>query len=191
MAKTLDKIVVIDVEATCWEGSPRNGQVSEIIEIGVCLLDPVTKERSEKDGLLVKPSQSTVSAFCTRLTTLTQEQVDRGVPFPDACDWLKKRYLTHRRPWASWGDYDRLQFGRQIESFGIASPFGPTHLNVKNMFALFECLPKEVGMEAALASLKIPLEGTHHRGIDDAWNIAAILSNLLTGHGTKAKRTKG
>jgi len=27
--------------------------------------------------------------------------------------------------------------------------------------------------------LGLPLEGTHHRGGDDAWNIAAILSALL------------
>ena len=32
---------------------------------------------------------------------------------------------------------------------------------------------KEVGM--ALDKLGLPLEGTHHRGVDDAWNIAKIL----------------
>ncbi len=31
----------------------------------------------------------------------------------------------------------------------------------------------------ALEILKLPLEGTHHRGGDDAWNIAAILSRLV------------
>jgi inhibitor of KinA sporulation pathway (predicted exonuclease) len=25
----------------------------------------------------------------------------------------------------------------------------------------------------------LPLEGTHHRGDDDAWNIAALLADLL------------
>jgi inhibitor of KinA sporulation pathway (predicted exonuclease) len=34
-------------------------------------------------------------------------------------------------------------------------------------------------MEQALELLNLPLEGTHHRGGDDAWNIAAILSELL------------
>ena len=37
----------------------------------------------------------------------------------------------------------------------------------------------EVGMAQALEMLGFPLLGTHHRGDDDAWNIAAILAELL------------
>ena len=35
MARKLDRILVVDVEATCWEGDPPPGQISEIIEIGL------------------------------------------------------------------------------------------------------------------------------------------------------------
>ncbi len=41
-----------------------------------------------------------------------------------------------------------------------------------------------MGMAGALKQLEIPLEGTHHRGIDDAWNIAEILTWLLKGSET-------
>jgi hypothetical protein len=34
-------------------------------------------------------------------------------------------------------------------------------------------------MVEALRIMQLPLEGTHHRGGDDAWNIAGILSELL------------
>jgi hypothetical protein len=34
-------------------------------------------------------------------------------------------------------------------------------------------------MSEALALLNLPLEGVHHRGGDDAWNIAGILSELV------------
>lgn len=34
-------------------------------------------------------------------------------------------------------------------------------------------------MAGALALLNIPLEGTHHRGVDDAKNIAKILNKVL------------
>ena len=44
MPKILDKIIVIDLEATCWEGDPPPGQESEIIEIGLCILDVATGE---------------------------------------------------------------------------------------------------------------------------------------------------
>ena len=30
-----------------------------------------------------------------------------------------------------------------------------------------------------MALLRLPLEGTHHRGHDDAWNIAAVLWETL------------
>ncbi|HWO78436.1 MAG TPA: 3'-5' exonuclease, partial [Bacillus sp. (in: firmicutes)] len=36
-----------------------------------------------------------------------------------------------------------------------------------------------VGMARALEMLKLPLEGTHHRGIDDARNIAKIFVRIF------------
>ena len=47
--------------------------------------------------------------------------------------------------------------------------------NVKELFYDLKGLKKKVGMNGALEILQIPLEGTHHRGVDDAKNIAKIL----------------
>lgn len=179
MAKKLGQILVVDIESTCWQDAPPPGQESEIIEIGICLFDVASAQRLEKDSILVKPDRSQVSEFCTQLTTLTQAQVDRGISFAAACSILKKKYLSKERVWASYGDYDRRQFERQCESFKLSYPFGTTHLNVKSLFAIIHALPQEVGMDRALEILNLPLEGTHHRGGDDAWNIASILSKLL------------
>jgi inhibitor of KinA sporulation pathway (predicted exonuclease) len=179
MAKVLDQILVVDVESTCWEGSPPEGETSEIIEIGVATIDVRTGARVARESLLVRPQRSRVSAFCTALTTLTQEQVDAGIPFSDACALLRRQYASKDRTWATYGDYDRRQFERQCQDLHVPYPFGPTHLNVKNLFALVQRLPREAGMAEALALQHLPLEGVHHRGGDDAWNIAAILSALL------------
>jgi inhibitor of KinA sporulation pathway (predicted exonuclease) len=179
MASLYDRIVVVDVEATCWEGMPPPGQQSEIIEIGVCTLDPETRERGESASILVRPERSRVSPFCTELTTLTQGQVDQGIRFADACALLQEDYCSRERVWASYGQYDRGQFERQCESLYVEYPFGAEHLNVKALFAEIYGLPRQVGMGRALRTLKLPLEGTHHRGGDDAWNIAAILAWLL------------
>jgi inhibitor of KinA sporulation pathway (predicted exonuclease) len=179
LARTLDQIVVVDVESTCWEGQPPPGEESEIVEIGVCALDVATGARAEQRSILVRPERSRMSPYCTQLTTLTQEQVDSGISFAEACALLATTYQTRERTWASYGDYDRRQFERQCAAHGVRYPFGITHLNVKNLFALVYQLPREVGMDAALARLGLPLEGTHHRGGDDAWNIAAILGHLL------------
>jgi inhibitor of KinA sporulation pathway (predicted exonuclease) len=179
MAHEFDLILVVDVEATCWEGNPPEGQQSEIIEIGLCPLQVATGERLERRSILVKPQRSTVSPFCTQLTTLTQAQVDGGIAFSAACALLRSEYRARERVWASYGDYDRRQFERQCQALGVSYPFGPSHLNVSSLLALVHRQPHQLGMDAALALLHLPLEGTHHRGVDDAWNIAGLLSRLL------------
>ncbi len=179
MAKNLDQIVVIDLEATCWESNPPPGEENEIIEIGVCTLEVATGQRLDKESILVKPERSRVSEFCTRLTTLTQAQVEVGISFKQACSLLKTKYQTKDRLWASFGDYDRKQFERQCTGNGIGYPFGPGHINVKSLLAVTKGFTQEVGMDEALRRLNLPLIGTHHRGIDDAWNIAGILGYLL------------
>jgi inhibitor of KinA sporulation pathway (predicted exonuclease) len=183
MARTLDQILVIDIEATCWEGEPPAGQENEIIEVGICLLNPRSGERSEKASYLVKPERSKVSEFCQKLTTLTQEQVDQGISFREVCSILKNKYQSKDRLWASYGDYDRAQFDRQCKGRTIGYPFGPSHLNIKTLYALLTGQEREIGMAGALEQLQMPLEGTHHRGADDAWNTAKILGHLLqNGH---------
>ncbi|MCP5052745.1 MAG: exonuclease domain-containing protein [bacterium] len=179
MSRRFDKIVVVDVEATCWQGSPPKGEQNEIIEIGICLLDIQTSELSDNRCIMVKPVRSRVSEFCTELTTLTQEDVDKGVSFKEACDILKKDFLSKSRVWASYGAYDLNQFTKQCKEDNIDYPFGPRHINVKTLFSLKHKLKKEVGMAGALRLVEIPLEGTHHRGVDDARNIALILKDLL------------
>src|SRR5215218_10147223 len=135
MAKRLDHVIVIDIESTCWDGGfPPKGQANDIIEIGICPLEVSTGRRLERRSILVKPERSTVSPFCTRLTTLTQEQVDGGIPFRQACAMLRETYLTKDRVWASYGDYDRRQFERQCQARAVGYPFGPGHLNVKILF---------------------------------------------------------
>lgn len=179
MARRLDQILVIDIEATCWDGPPPEGEENEIIEVGVATLDAATLERLEKESLLVRPERSRVSEFCTRLTTLTQEQVDAGMSLAAACAILEKRFRSRQRTWASFGDYDRRHFERQCARDGVGYPFGATHLNVKNLLALARGLRHEVGMARALEVEGLALEGTHHRGDDDAWNIAGLLAALL------------
>ena len=184
MAGRIDQLLVIDVEATCWDGGPPPGQEPEIIEIGVCVLDICTGERVAQESILVKPERSEISPFCTQLTTLRPEQVETGVTFERACRILRRKYRAGDRAWASYGDFDRRQFERQCETRAIPYPFGPTHINVKNLVAVLHGLRREIGMERALALLDLPLEGTHHRGVDDAWNTGRILSRLIMQHRT-------
>jgi inhibitor of KinA sporulation pathway (predicted exonuclease) len=193
MRSELEIVNVVDVEATCWEGaSPPPGEVSEIIEIGLCALEASTGRIVAAESILVRPQRSRVSPFCTRLTTLTQADVDGGIPFADACARLRAAFAARERLWASYGDYDRRQFEGQCRDFAVPYPFGRRHVNVKTWAALSLGLPREVGMEETLRRFHLPLEGTHHRGGDDARNIARILAALLaatrTGLGLSGDR---
>jgi inhibitor of KinA sporulation pathway (predicted exonuclease) len=102
-----------------------------------------------------------------------------GLDFADACRILREEYLSETRTWASYGDYDRIMMAAQCDSWNIPYPFGRSHINVKNLFALQNGLEKEVGLQKATALLGLPFEGTIHRGMDDAWNIAAVLDRVL------------
>ncbi|MEV0296824.1 3'-5' exonuclease [Nocardia sp. NPDC050710] len=169
---------VVDVEATCWSGKQPAGAVSEIIEIGMTVVDLAAGERIAKHRILVRPARSTVSEFCTELTGLTQAEVDTGIPFADACRLLATEHRAGERPWASWGDYDRQQFERQCAATGTPYPFGRRHTNAKLVFSEAYGLNRRQGMAGALGIAGLPLEGRHHRGEDDAWNIAALVLDI-------------
>ncbi|WP_030213222.1 3'-5' exonuclease [Streptomyces bikiniensis] len=169
---------VVDVEATCWEGQRPPGQVSEIIEIGLTVVDLDARERLSRHRILVRPVRSRVSAFCTDLTGLTQAEVDTGLDFAAACRLLATAYEAGRRPWASWGEYDRKQFTHQCRTTGTQYPFGRRHTNAKAVFTEAYGLSRRPGMAQALEVAGLPLEGRHHRGEDDAWNIAALVLRI-------------
>ena len=186
MAKLLDRILVIDLESTCWEGPPPAGQVSEIIEIGVATVDVATLRPLEKRSILVRPVKSEVSEFCTRLTTLTTEHLKDAGTLADATRILKKEFKSQDRLWVSWGDYDRRQFERVCKEFGVGYPFGLSHLNVKTLYAVAHGIDQKIGVDMMFARLGLTMEGTHHRGVDDAWNIARLLCRLLSSMRTAA-----
>jgi inhibitor of KinA sporulation pathway (predicted exonuclease) len=207
MGKKLDKLIVVDVEATCWEEDPPAGQESEIIEIGLCELDLRTFERSGKRSYLIKPVRSTVSPFCTSLTTITADLLEaEGTLFEEAIRKLNADLNPRQLVWASWGAYDREMFAAEAQRRWNGStpdiierrkagpyksppkelyPWGRLHVNAKNMHALvLGSFNREYSMAEAVTLAGLTLEGTHHRGSDDAWNIAGVIAWML-------RRTRG
>lgn len=176
MRLTIDKILVVDIEATCWAANEPSA-LSEVIEIGLAVLDVKTLTCT-KGGVLVRPTTSTVSPFCTELTGLTPNQVADGIPFHEACTWLRSNGSSSRM-WASYGDYDRRMFEEQCRNERVAYPFSQSHLNVKTLLAAVMGWTKAPSMDEALRRLDIPLVGRHHRGVDDAYNIAQLLVRVL------------
>jgi len=110
--RKLNKIVVIDIESTAWQNEdgskiPPEGMRNDIIEIGACLLDTQSGEITQKTSYIIKPRNSTMSPFITKLTSLTQKDVDKGIPFSDACNKFIKEFGSKNKVCAGWGEYDR------------------------------------------------------------------------------------
>ncbi len=176
-------VLVIDLEATCEEGGFPDGNRGEIIEIGICSFDINKKEIIESDGIIVKPVNTKVTEFCTKLTSITPEMAASGIDFEDACSLLETRFKSKERVWGSWGFYDQRQFEYQCKEFGTPYPFEDRHINLKKEYTrLYKPTKKFRGMARAMEFLDIPLVGTHHRGVDDAINISSILARMLTDY---------
>ena len=173
------RLLVVDIETTCWEGDPPHGEVSDIIEVGVCFLNASSLECSESRSILVKPSRSRVSDFCTRLTTITPSDVESGSTLSQACSVLTNEFQSRSRPWASYGDFDRRRFQSDCRELDVPYPFGHSHLNVKNLVALALGIPEEVSLTEALALFDLPATGTLHRAADDAWNVAQLVTTIV------------
>lgn len=191
MAIRKDKIVVVDLEATCWQGfDAPEGQENEIIEIGICLLDPNAAAVTDKRSILVKPEKSIVSEFCTQLTTITQEMVDtQGIAFAEACHILETQYDTRNRLWASWGSFDYNMFRKQCKKRGVRYPFSKKYSNLKRVF--MDSYGKRLGLAHALSTTGIEQTGTAHRGDDDAYNTAQLLNYLLQTYGQRILKRYG
>ncbi len=179
MARKLDRVYVVDVEATCWKEKPPDGQISEIIQMGIVEFDLASASISSKAGYNIRPQYSKVSEFCTELTGITPEELEGEKNFSEVCDMIKERF-PHLKDytWASYGDYDRKHLEEMSDLHKRPYLFGRTHINIKNLFALKWGLKKEVGMSKALNILNKELVGQHHNALDDALNIAEILKRL-------------
>ncbi|PKL74465.1 MAG: exonuclease [Candidatus Melainabacteria bacterium HGW-Melainabacteria-1] len=173
--------LIIDLEATCSENMslfPRDEM--EIIEIGAVMLATDALSIAGEFQTFVKPLlHSQLTPFCQQLTTITQDLVEAAPEFPEALkafqNWFES-FGTSR--FCSWGDYDRNQFERDCHRHGLGYPFG-SHLNLKWACSEALGLSRRMGMVQALERLGLPLQGTLHRGIDDARNMARMVQHIM------------
>jgi inhibitor of KinA sporulation pathway (predicted exonuclease) len=191
MRAKLDKVYVVDVEATCWETKEEQGALpNEVIEIGICCLEMVSGNISPASSYIVRPRFTTVSSFCTSLTGWTQERVDAGRDIVEVLEAVRKDFdINSSSAWFSCGEYDRVKLGVDGGGslgalYGLErhqSPFAVArHFNIKPLFAFKHKLKREMGMARMLKHIDETLEGQHHSGADDAYNTAKIVRSVFS-----------
>jgi inhibitor of KinA sporulation pathway (predicted exonuclease) len=177
--------LVVDLEATCWEQGEGHRGENEIIEMGAVVVDGDYGILGEVQRFVRPVRNPILSEFCKRLTSIAQSDVDMALAFPDALREFQNEVerISGRRlsdlAFCSWGDYDRKQLMKDCLYHRITYPFG-VHRNLKREFARRHNI-KPVSITGALRVLGSRFEGNHHRGIDDARNIARIFRYESTG----------
>lgn len=187
--RTKRNILLIDLEATCWESefdrpiAPDGIQyVNEIIEIGAVLLEGGSLKELDEFQVFVKPQQNTVlTDFCKKLTHITQSNVDNAANFQKVYrEFIDYFNLQGRSEpvFASWGNYDRNQITSDCSRHALLYPFRKeNHLNIKTHVAkLMNVAPRSVGK--MLSFLGMEFDGVQHRALDDTKNIARIMREV-------------
>jgi len=181
----------VDLEATCDEldesESPRRLVVvpdqMETIEIGLVVIDLETLEIVDEFQRFVRPQINPIlTDFCRKLTSIQQADVDVAGTYVEVGQELGA-FIIARYPiaaWVSWGDYDARQLERDAGFAGCPSLLeGLRHFNARKWHAgLYDNRPKS--LKQTVESLGLVWQGTYHRGIDDARNVASIVKEMLS-----------
>ena len=172
------RIVVVDVEATCWKKGVFTRK-KETIEIGaVLLLLDRGESRWPEFQTFVRPRRlPRLSSFCRELTGITQEDVDAAPAFPEALRlFLEWSEPLDRVVLATWSRYDLWQLDLDLEAHGLpklAIPF----LDVKKLAV------RIVGTKSFEETARALAPGgsamPSHRAVSDAHRTARILNRLL------------
>jgi len=191
----LDYICLLDFEANCNENKTINPQ--EIIEFPAILIKlRGENNRPEEIGRFhtyVKPRVHPISQFCTNLTGITQDMVDRGkdieIVLNDHYLWLKLFGLDpfnptlygYRFAYMSCGNWDlQTCLPNLALHFKIKYPLClKIWLNIKREFMNFYSRPKPYDLHALLKEFDLEPHGKHHSGMDDTINITRILILMI------------
>jgi inhibitor of KinA sporulation pathway (predicted exonuclease) len=188
-----DYYLIVDLEATCSDDGRVPREEMEIIEIGAVMQDSRTFEVAGEFQTFVRPVRhAALTEFCTGLTGITQDDVAGAPGFPTALEAMKRWMSAFGDAlFCSWGDYDRRQFLQDCEFHGVEYPFGSGHMNLKAEVSRALGRRKRFGLAEAVRRLGMEFEGSHHRGIDDARNIARVVRRVCPGSQADASSATG
>lgn len=172
-----ERYLVIDFEATCCDKGTVPREHMEIIEIGAVMVEAASLQTVDEFQSFVRPVRHPrLTTFCTGLTSIHQQDVDDAPVFKDVIasfkSWL---YQYSGFIFCSWGDYDLKQLRQDCDFHKVPYPISAPHLNVKRLMADRQQLSRKPGLGEAVRLAGLEFSGTHHRGIDDARNIARLL----------------
>ena len=173
--------LVIDFEATCEEDQPDYPH--EIVEfpcvaISADLPHAVLGEFRTYVRPVITP---TLSPFCTKLTGITQRDVDSAPLIQNAIEmftrWVEidKGFDPDTVAVVCDGPWDIRKFLQMHMTRGVTVPrYLRKWVNLRKTFRTFYNVGRTGNLLAMLSSCGLEFEGRAHSGIDDARNIARL-----------------
>lgn len=173
-------VVVCDLEATCWvDGESPLLEEMEAIEIGCVLCNTDGHILNEFSTFVLPTKNPILSAFCTKLTTITQKDIEHAPRFDVAMAMLDSWIGARACIWGSWGNFDCKLLLSQQQRSGLDFQFTRLpHINLKKAWRRTTKQRKHNDLQSALRFHEIEFEGTPHRAISDARNTARLLPHI-------------
>jgi 3'-5' exoribonuclease 1 len=176
--------IVFDLEATCDD---KKEITNEVIEIGAVKINEQGQIVDSFQRFVKPVLHPVLTDFCKNLTKIRQEDVDTAQGFKEVIadfqKWIGEDYIL-----CSWGFYDKKQLKQDCLLHQIPSEWVEKHISLKHQYQTLKNLKRAVGTRKALALEGLEFEGTPHRGINDAKNIAKIFIKYLTQWEFKKER---
>ena len=176
-------LIILDFEANC--SADKQLYPQEIIEFP-CVVYDIQNDvinRNIDFSHFVNPDIP-ITDFCTNLTSITQEMVDNKPKLNEILElhkkWINDNNLYNNSLFVTCGDWDlEMALPNHCEYLKIKYPnYFKEWCNIKELYATFY-QRKTYSMKGMLDKLNIPLDGIHHRGIDDCYNIAKIAQRMV------------
>lgn len=171
-----DRIVIFDMELTCWDTPVPQGQEKEIISIGICEVDTQTQEILRGEHFFIRPRNSEISDFCSKLTGIHTRDVIKAPYLEDVCRRISKKYSSNR-PWGAWGRDDLMLQNACIKA-GCESPCSIEYVNIGALWTMLTGNTKSVGLKSAMTTLGLEFQGKQHNALDDAINTARVYNEV-------------
>ncbi|ORZ39506.1 ribonuclease H-like domain-containing protein [Catenaria anguillulae PL171] len=203
-----DWILVIDVEATCEDGKAFNF-FNEIIELP-CILLNRNGDKVAEFFTHVRPTLNPrLTAYCTRLTGVTQAQVDGAPTWPKALEqfeaWLIAQGVADKDMLDPKVTSAEIECRRNKVLIACDGPWDvrdflrrscdldhiPTPFYFKRFVDLRKYTQDTVyrsynerrgGLDGLLAYWGLTFQGRPHSGLDDSRNIARVVQKMVA-HG--------
>jgi 3'-5' exoribonuclease 1 len=155
--------------------------IQETIEIGAFKVNEYA-EVTGRFSKFVKPViNPTLSPFCKKLTSITQEEVNSASTFPrvikEFVDWAE--IYDEEHVLCSWGSFDQKQFFRECAIYKIEDDWVENHINIKRQYQEVRRLHQTPGLRRAVLNEGFEWTGIAHRGIDDAHNLVKIVRKYI------------